>query len=139
MKSQMTQLVCPHCHYEFQYNNGKIDAKIHACHEKLGYLYERRAMVRGNFKRAKEYKQIGIEIAKVTKKLNHLKDYRKLADQQREKQEFAAFKNAVKEFWGEDGFRRCLDYMQEETSAYTIADVAKGIYSKASHNGAVVN
>ncbi len=139
MQNESTQLVCPHCHYEFQYNNGKLDMDIHRYREKLGYLKERREIVRGDYSRAKEFKRIGIEISRVMKKLSELKDYRRLADEQKEKQEFAAFKNAVREFWGEAGFRRCLEYMCEETKGYSIQDIAKGTYAKAGRNGAVIN
>ncbi|BAL83543.1 hypothetical protein SELR_18350 [Selenomonas ruminantium subsp. lactilytica TAM6421] len=139
MQNESTQLVCPHCHYEFQYNDGKIGADIRKCHEKLNYLMERREIVRGNFKYAKEFKRLGVEISRVTKQLSRLKDYRRLAGEHKEKQEFLAFKEAVKEFWGEDGYKRCIKYVCEETKGYTIADIAKGTYTKAGRNGAVIN
>jgi ribonuclease D len=130
------QLVCPKCNHEFQYNNGYFDKNIAQLGIEIetikGQLAEHKLKPKNEqyantewwlkTKRALTIKQ---------KQLAELKAFRKVADQQREKQEFQAFKNAVKELCGEKIYKQCLEIMLETTKAYNISDTAKVGYTRA--------
>lgn len=135
------QLVCPKCKHEFQYDNGYFDKNITQLGLEIqtiiGQLREHKMKPKDeqyantewwlNAKKALTVKQ---------KQLAELKGFRKLADQQREKQEYQAFKNIVKEMFGENAYRKCLEIAINETKAYDISDTAKVGYTRA--NGEVI-
>lgn len=135
MTHKTTQLVCPICKHEFKYDNGQVDKDI-ADHTK-DILKITSQLTMYNTKTTEEKKKnlkwynkakMALEIKK--QQLTELKNFRKLAEQHRSKQEYQAFKNAVKDICGEDVFRKCIEKTNQDVSAYNISDTAKVTYTR---------
>lgn len=134
MRGRKIQLVCPKCKYEFRYNNGYYDEnitrlglEIHDIHVQLQeHALKTREEQRANTAWWKSAKKA---LTEKQKEIFELKAFRKLADEQREKQEFQAFKNAVKDICGEEAYKKCLGIMLEEVEAYRVSDMAKVPYT----------
>jgi hypothetical protein len=134
------QLVCPKCKYEYQYDNGYYDTNIALLGIEIKTIIDQLAQHKLkpkqvqynntdwwlNAKKALSIKQ---------KQLAELKAFRKLADQQRKKQEHEAFKNAVKEICGEATYQKCLDLMKKNIESYGIIDMSKVEYTSANGQG----
>lgn len=130
------QLVCPKCKHEFQYNNGYFDKNITQLGLEirtiLNQLAEHKLKSKNEqYANTDWWLRTKKALTIKEKQLSELKAFRKLADQQREKQEYQAFKNAVKELCGESVYKKCLEMMLNETKAYNVSDAAKAGYTRA--------
>lgn len=130
------QLVCPKCNHEFQYNNGYFDKNITQLGIEITTIMHQLAEHKlkpksEQYANTDWWLKTKKALAIKQKQIAELKGFRKLADQQREKQEYQAFKNAVKEICGEKIYKQCLEIMLDETKAYDIPDMAKVEYTRA--------
>ena len=130
------QMTCPHCRKEFPFNNGEIDAKI----SRLGQEYSeiRDELARYKLKSSAEKKAkagrrriLCARQAEIAKELSELKAIRKTAYEQKEKMEYNAFKNIVRERYGDVEFHKILALVEEELKAYRISDTMKHEYTRS--------
>jgi hypothetical protein len=129
-----TQLVCPKCHYEFQYDNGYYDREIarlgSEIHSIKVQLAEHNSLPWPQRKANQDWWERSKKALTIKQKqYSELKSFRKLADQQRKKQEDIAFKQAVKDRCGEDVYQQCLRDMLETVEGYSIASLARQEFS----------
>jgi ribonuclease D len=134
------QLVCPKCRYEYQYDNSYYDTNIARLGIEIKTIIDQLAQHKLkpkqvqynntewwlNAKKALTVKQ---------KQLAELKAFRKIADQQRKKAEYEAFKNAVKEICGETIYIKCLEIMHRDIESYNMSDTSRTAYTSADGKG----
>lgn len=108
-----TSLVCPRCHYEFEFEHERVDRKITNLHALIGELKIEIARSHGQPKSKNKNQQLHIELAKAVSMLNRVKDYKRLACDNVRYQKYSLLKEAIKDNFGEDGLKKCERYVSE--------------------------
>ncbi len=138
----MKQLTCPNCRYEFHYDNGYYDDNI----TRLGVeikdiivqLSAYKTLPRDQQRMSADWRNRARKaLSEKQKEIAELKAIRKLGDQQIKRLEYELFKQAVKDRYGEDAYRKCLDEVVKGVEAYKLSDLAKTPYSR--HGAGVVS
>lgn len=73
------------------------------------------------------------------KKSSELKTIRKATDQQIRAYEYQAFKDIVKEMYGEEAFQRILSMVEEEIRDYRISGLMRHEYTRSQHKSNVTS
>lgn len=133
MKYQMT---CPKCHHEWHYDNGYYDDNI----TRLGIEIQKIILEIQKYRQLPTQEQFARKewrlsakraLAEKQEQLAELKALRKIHDQQLNHYVFTYFKQAVKEYFGEQGYQMCLDRALKDAEAYTTADMMKKPYTRS--------
>lgn len=137
--SNKATLVCPKCNYEFKYNLGDLEQEIENWKFNLHKAQMRREQIRGNRELTSEWIYLGREIQECMSRLGKLKTRRKLVLQNKDRYEYANFKQAVKDLFGEDGFQKCMELTIELGKTSSYEELQHGSYRHAGRHGAVIN
>ena len=133
MKYQMT---CPKCHHEWHYDNGYYDDNITRLgieiQEIILQLQQHKQLPKSEqYARTEWWLSAKKALTVKQKQLAELKALRKIYDQQTNHYVFEYFKQAVKEYFGEQGYQMCLDRALKDAEAYTTADMMKKQYTRS--------
>lgn len=141
----MIQMTCPFCKREFPFDNGNLDREIARLGVRVSQLHKRLSELkllpkeRRNSATKKERDSLINELRDREGKLAELKSYRKSADQQIKAYEYQLFKNAVKDKYGEEDYKKILYQVEEELEAYKLSGLMRHEYTKAAGKTAVTN
>lgn len=133
----MLQMTCPFCKQEFPYDNGSLDRRISEKGQRIHEINARLAQIKYMDKRLwnastrRERKSLTLELTALQRDIRELKDVRKACDQQIKHFEYQAFKDIVKERYGEAAYRSIIDQVEEELKAYKISDLMRHEYTRA--------
>lgn len=117
-------LNCPKCHYEFEYNGGKVERQIADLHAYIGDLKIEISHIKGIAGTGTRYRKLQVELARSISRLNKLRDYRKLAGDSIKNQRYTLLLEAIKELYGETGLKKCERYVDECMSPVSYEDLA---------------
>lgn len=133
MKYQMT---CPKCHHEWHYDNGYYDDNI----TRLGIEIQDIILQIQKHKQLPKSEQYARTdwwlsakraLTEKQKELAELKALRKIYDQQKNHYIFEYFKQAVRENFGEQGYRMCLERAEKDAQAYTLGETMRRPYTRS--------
>lgn len=130
------QLTCPKCHYEFQYDNGKIDAEIARLGVEISDMHYQFAQYKAMDERKKKEREQWYMRAKTAfsykqKRISELKALRKVTDQQIKAYEHDVFKDLVKEAVGEKLYMELVEKTKKELEAYRISGLMRHEYTRS--------
>ena len=138
----MMQMTCPYCKREFPYNNGKLDYEISSIGQRIATIHKKLAAIKyghhDDFSWA-EKKRLTKELTALEERISGLKAVRKAGDQQIKAYEYQLFKDAVKEKYGEEDYKKILSQVQEELEAYKLSGLMRHEYTKAAGKTAVTS
>lgn len=129
------QITCPNCKYEFPYNKAALQKKIN----QLGNKIQELMRLKKTLKNIPEEKLNKEELKRIDKQLDNyqqtLSDLKLIRETLKEQEDIFVFQNlkaVLKEFYGDEGYKRCMDEALRRSSAYNTEDMMSiGYYSKA--------
>jgi hypothetical protein len=131
------QMHCPNCHYEWAYDNGYYDKNI----ARLGVeIYDimhqiaehKKLPKKEQYARTEWWRSAKSALFEKQRELAGLRALRKNCDQQIKAMEYSAFKNAVKERYGEAAYKELFEKVEKEVEAYKISGLMRHEYSRSS-------
>ena len=140
----MIQMTCPFCKKEFPYNNGKLDRDISNIGQRITSINRELSEIKAMSPKAKKAKEghrkvLVIELQRLNEKVSGLKAIRKACDQQIKAYEYQAFKDIVKERYGEEEYRKIIALVEEEIKAYQISGLMRHDYTRSPHKSNVTS
>lgn len=141
MKYQMT---CPKCHHEWHYDNGYYDDNITRLgieiQEIILQLQKHKQLPKSEqYVRTEWWLSAKKALTEKQKQLAELKALRKIYDQQVNHYVFEYFKQAVKEYYGEQGYQMCLEKAKKDAEAYTMGDMMRKPYTRSNSKSDVTS
>lgn len=138
------QMTCPYCKREFPFDNGKLDHDISQIKQRISAINRELAAIKASGPRARKAaegrrKVLLMELTSLMEKSSQLKTIRKATDQQIRAYEYQAFKDIVKEMYGEPAFRKILSMVEEEIKAYKISGLMRHEYTRSQHKSNVTS
>ncbi|MGG3234651.1 hypothetical protein ABEP17_14405 [Priestia flexa] len=127
------QLTCPSCKHEFKYDRGYLERNIKKLGEEIQDILSQVTLYKAKPANQRDKKwranaQVALDIKR--KQIRELKEFKRAAEAEVEKGEFAALKDAIKQLYGQEGFLKCIEIVNEQTKAYNISDSAKTVYTR---------
>ena len=122
------QISCPNCHYEFAYNKQALDRKIANLGQKiieLDILIGKINKIPDEARNEKEKKRLVKLNKSYQDQLTDLKQKRSCLKEQEDITNYHNLKDIIKQFYGENEYKRCIDEMLRRSEAYNIEDMMK--------------
>ena len=138
------QMTCPFCKREFPFNNGELDQKITKIGQRITSINRELATIKASNPKARKAaegrrKVLTMELTELMEKVSGLKAIRKATDQQIKAFEYQAFKEIVKERYGEAEYRKILEQVEEEIKSYKISGLMRHEYTRSQHKSNVTS
>ena len=138
------QMTCPYCKQEFPFDNGELDRMISSISQRIATINRELAGIKASappVRKAAEgrRKVLILELTELIEKLSGLKAIRKASDQQIKAYEYQAFKDIVKERYGEAEYMKIVSMVEEEIKAYKISGLMRHEYTRSHHKIGVTN
>lgn len=138
------QMTCPYCKREFPFNNGELDREILSIGQRITSVNRELASIKALSPKARKAvegrrKVLTMEVTKLAEKISELKAIRKATDQQIKEYEYQAFKDIVKDRFGESEYRKILEMVKEEIKAYKISGFMRHKYTRSQHKSSVIS
>ena len=136
------QLTCPRCKHEFPFPYGQVDKEIHSLNlQRNKVIAKLHEINKRDFERTcgAERKKIIAELDNLDSEIRRLKGIRKAASLNHDKTVFDNFKMAVLDVVGRDEYLRILEYAENESKAYELAQMMKRPYQRARYKAEVVS
>lgn len=138
------QMTCPFCKQEFPFDNGKLDKEISVIRQRIRAIHRELSEINGLPMKAKKAREgrrkvLIIEMTTLEEKISKLKSIRKATDQQIKHYEYQAFKDIVKNRYGEEEYRKILKQVEEEIKAYKISGLMRHEYTRSQHKSNVTS
>lgn len=138
------QMTCPYCKREFPFNNGELDREISSIGQRITSVNRELASIKALSPKARKAaegkrKVLVMEATKLAEKISALKAIRKATDQQIKAYEYQAFKDIVKDRFGESEYRKILEMVEEEIKAYKISGLMRHEYTRSQHKSSVIS
>lgn len=138
------QMTCPYCKREFPYNNGDLDKKISNIGQRITSINRELAEIKALPPKAKKAREgrrkvLVMELTSLAEKVSGLKAIRKACDQQVKYYEYQAFKDIVKERYGEKEYKQILAMVEDEIKAYKISGLMRHEYTRSASKSNVTS
>lgn len=138
------QMTCPYCKKEFPFNNGDLDRKISSIAQRISTINRELAEINAMHPKAKRFKEgrrkvLVLELSELVEKITELKTVRKATDQQIKAYEYQAFKDIVKERYGEAEYKKIIEMVDEEIKAYQISGLMRHEYTRSNSKSNVTS
>lgn len=125
-------LKCPKCNYDFEYNEGYVERKIDELRMEIhsidSQLADFKAKHPYGYKTDPWYRSAVKAKTTKTEQLSEIRNYRKLAYNQRDVQMFYALKARLRRELGEEKYMQLIQELEDELR-YNVADLAKQKYT----------
>lgn len=137
-------MTCPFCKREFPFDNGSLDKDIAVIGQRIAEINSELSRIKASspsVKRSYEgrKKVLVLELNDLVSRMSQLKAVRKASDQQIKSFEYQAFKNIVKERYGESEYKKILSLVEEEVKAYKISGLMRHEYTRSPHKANVTS
>ena len=119
------QLICPNCKHEFPYNKIALDKRINLIGQLIfekGKLIKKIKKIPDNIRNDGEIKRLEKEKEYYKLMISDLKFKRELLKKQEDDVLLKNLKDIVKETYGEEQYKKCLDEALKRSEAYDIKD-----------------
>ena len=128
----------------FPFDNGKLDRDISNIGQRISTINRELAEIKTAGPRARKAaegrrKVLTLELHRLIERVSGLKAIRKAADQQIKAYEYQAFKDIVKDRYGEAEFRQILTMVEEEIKAYKISGLMRHEYTRSNSKSNVTS
>ena len=138
------QMTCPHCKREFPFDNGKLDREISNIGQRISAINRELAEIKSagtRYRKAADgrRKVLTLELTRLMERLSGLKAIRKASDQQIKFYEYQAFKNIVKDRYGDEEYRKILTMVDEEIRAYKVSGLMRHEYTRSNSKSNVTS
>lgn len=137
-------MTCPYCKREFPYNNGDLDKKISNIGQRITSINRELAEIKALPTKAKKAREgrrkvLVMELTGLMEKVSGLKAIRKACDQQVKYYEYLAFKEIVKERYGEKEYKQIIAMVEDEIKAYKISGLMLHEYTRSASKSNVTS
>ena len=137
-------MTCPYCKREFPYNNGDLDKKISNIGQRITSINRELAEIKALPTKAKKAREgrrkvLVMELTGLMEKVSGLKAIRKACDQQVKYYEYLAFKEIVKERYGEKEYKQIIAMVEDEIKAYKISGLMLREYTRSASKSNVTS
>lgn len=138
------QMTCPYCKREFPFNNGKLDREISDIGQRISTINRELGEIKAAGPRARKAaegrrKVLTLELQQLMERVSRLKAIRKASDQQIKQFEYQAFKELVRDRYGEEEYRKLLAMVDEEIKAYKASGLMHHEYTRSQHKSNVTS
>lgn len=138
------QMTCPYCKREFPFNNGKLDREISDIGQRISSINRELGEIKASGPKARRAaegrrKVLTLELQQLMERVSRLKAIRKASDQQIKQFEYQAFKELVRDRYGEEEYRKLLAMVDEEIKAYKVSGLMYHEYTRSQHKSNVTS